>query len=188
MSVWQERVRQIIVLKSESEQGRCRVSMMLRLGSLTFRFVVFYFAMSAWDISRYEAVFLCLHPEEPKISYRATVKYMKKSKALVSKWVQRYSDVKNVYDQADCGSAQTATKIWTMIYYGLLLRVDKHFYVKKRLKKTFTTSWWEISKHKEETVRVRKTSTKMTWFCKRKSRMLVGQCDFFYQTCLVYSR
>jgi len=40
-------------------------------------------------------VFVCLHLKEPKMSYRAVAKYMKKSKTFVSKWIKHYSDVKN---------------------------------------------------------------------------------------------
>lgn len=66
--------------------------------------------MSVAYASRYEAVFLCLHPKGPKMSYGAAAKYMKKSKAFISKWVKRYSDVKNVDDLPDRGSAQVTTK------------------------------------------------------------------------------
>jgi len=44
--------------------------------------------------SRYEAMFLCLHLEGPKMLYEAAAKYMKKLKTFVSKWMKRYS-VKN---------------------------------------------------------------------------------------------
>jgi len=50
--------------------------------------------MSATYASHYEAVFLCLHPKELKMSYGAAVKYLKKSKTFLSKWVKRYSDIK----------------------------------------------------------------------------------------------
>lgn len=66
--------------------------------------------MSAAYASRYEAVFLCSHPKGPKMSYGAAAKYMKKSKAFVSKWVKRYSEVKNVDDLPDRGSVQKTTK------------------------------------------------------------------------------
>lgn len=35
---------------------------------------------------------------------------MKKSKTFISKWVKRYSDVKNVDNRPDCGSTQVTTK------------------------------------------------------------------------------
>jgi len=40
--------------------------------------------MSAAYASRYEAMFLCLYPKGPKMSYRAAAKYMKKSNTFVS--------------------------------------------------------------------------------------------------------
>lgn len=66
--------------------------------------------MSVTYASRYEAVFLCLHPKGPKMSYAAAAKYMKKSKTFVSKWVKRYSEVKNVDDLPNRGSTQKTTK------------------------------------------------------------------------------
>jgi len=36
--------------------------------------------------------------KEPKMLYGAAAKYVKKSKIFVSKWVKRYSDIKNVDD------------------------------------------------------------------------------------------
>jgi len=42
--------------------------------------------------------------------YGATAKYMKKLKTFVSKWVKRFSDVKNVDDLLDRGSVQKTTK------------------------------------------------------------------------------
>jgi len=47
--------------------------------------------------ARYE-VFLCLYRKRPKMSYGAAVKYMKKLKTFVSKWMKCYSDIKNVDD------------------------------------------------------------------------------------------
>ncbi|XP_020296123.1 uncharacterized protein LOC109861050 [Pseudomyrmex gracilis] len=66
--------------------------------------------MSAAYKSRYEAVFLCSHPKGPKMSYATAAKYMKKSKTYVSKWVKRYSEVENVDDLENRGSAQKTTK------------------------------------------------------------------------------
>jgi len=59
--------------------------------------------MSVAYLSRYEAVFLCLHPKELKLSYGAAIKY-KKLKTFVSKWMKRYFTVKNVDDLSDSGS------------------------------------------------------------------------------------
>lgn len=66
--------------------------------------------MSVAYVSRYEAVFLCTHPKGPKMSYGAAAKYMKKSKAYVSKWVKRYLEVKNVDDLPDRGFTPKTTK------------------------------------------------------------------------------
>jgi len=41
--------------------------------------------MSVAYISRYEAVFMCLHPKGLKMSHGAAAKYMKKSKTFVNK-------------------------------------------------------------------------------------------------------
>lgn len=51
--------------------------------------------MSAGYTSRYEAVFTY------ERTYGTTVKYIKKCIPFVSKWVKRYSDVKNVDDLLD---------------------------------------------------------------------------------------
>jgi len=59
--------------------------------------------MSAKYASRYEAVFLCTHPKDPKMSQSAAAKYMKKSKAFVQKWTQRYTVAKNVDDLPERG-------------------------------------------------------------------------------------
>lgn len=60
--------------------------------------------MSAKYASRYEAVFLCTHPKGPKMSQSAAAKYMRKSKAFVQKWIQRYKVAKNVDDLPERGS------------------------------------------------------------------------------------
>lgn len=60
--------------------------------------------MSAAYVSRYEAVFLCTHPKGPKMSYAAAAKYMRKSKAFICKWVQRYKQTKTVDDLPERGS------------------------------------------------------------------------------------
>jgi len=36
------------------------------------------------------------------MSYKATAKYMKKSKTYVNKWVKHYFNVKNIDDLPDC--------------------------------------------------------------------------------------
>ena len=68
--------------------------------------------MSAAYVSRYEAVFLCSHPKGPKMSYGAAAKYMKKSKAFVSKWVKRYSEVKNASGKGARLGLFLKTGIW----------------------------------------------------------------------------
>lgn len=65
--------------------------------------------MSAAYASRFEAVFLCTHPKGPKMSRQAAAKYMKKSKAFINKWVNRYLEVKNVDDLPGRGSTQKTT-------------------------------------------------------------------------------
>lgn len=44
------------------------------------------------------------------MSYGAAAKYMKKSKTFVSKWMKRYSEVKNVDGLPDRGSVRKTTK------------------------------------------------------------------------------
>jgi len=44
------------------------------------------------------------------MSYEVAIKYMKKSKTFVSKWVKRYSDIKNVDDLSNHGSVQKTMK------------------------------------------------------------------------------
>ena len=68
--------------------------------------------MSARYVSRYEAVFLCTHSKGPKISQSNVLaaKYMRKSKAFVQKWMQRYNVAKNVDDFPE---------------HGLISKVDK---------------------------------------------------------------
>lgn len=66
--------------------------------------------MSAAYAKRFEAVFLCTHPKGPKMSYAAAAKYIKKSRAFVEKWVQRFKELKNVDDLPDRGSIEKVTK------------------------------------------------------------------------------
>lgn len=60
--------------------------------------------MSTAYASRFEAVFLCSHPKGPKMTQAAAAKYMQKSKQFVSKWVNRFKEVKNVDDFPNRGS------------------------------------------------------------------------------------
>jgi len=66
-------------------------------------------AISAAYASRYEAVFLCSHPKEPKMSYVAAAKYMGKLKSFVAKWVQQYKKTKNIDDLPERGSIGKVT-------------------------------------------------------------------------------
>jgi len=63
--------------------------------------------MNAAYASRYETVFLCLHPKGPKMSYEAAAKYMKKSKTFVSN--KTLFQRKNI-DLLDRGFVQKPTK------------------------------------------------------------------------------
>lgn len=69
-----------------------------------------FFTMSAAYIKRFEAVFLCLHPKGPKMSRESAAKYLKKSKAFVNKWVERYQDTKTVDDLPERGMTRKTTK------------------------------------------------------------------------------
>ena len=66
--------------------------------------------MSAAYISRFEAVFLCTHPKGPKMSFSSAAKYKKKSKTFVAKWVQRYTESKNVDYLPEHGSSTPYSK------------------------------------------------------------------------------
>lgn len=66
--------------------------------------------MSTAYASRFEAVFLCLHPKGPKMTQAAAAKYMQKSKQFVSKWVNRFKEVKNVDDFPNRGSVGVVTE------------------------------------------------------------------------------
>lgn len=66
--------------------------------------------MSAKYASRYEAVFHCIHPKGPKMSQSAAAKYMRKSKAFVQKWIQRYNVAKNIDDLPQSGSISKLDK------------------------------------------------------------------------------
>jgi len=70
------------------------------------------------------------------MSYGAAAKYMKKS--FISKWVKRYSNVKNVtHDLPDCGSVQKPTKKDNRVFeknFCLSLRGGQVILHKKRSK------------------------------------------------------
>lgn len=53
---------------------------------------------------RFEAVFLCVHPKWPKLTYLAASKYIRKWKSFVEKWVKRYKECKNVDDFPNRGT------------------------------------------------------------------------------------
>lgn len=59
---------------------------------------------------RFEAVFLCKHPRGPKMSCDVAAKYIKKSRAFVEKWVNRFKVSKNVDDLRDRGSVGKVTQ------------------------------------------------------------------------------
>ena len=67
-------------------------------------------AVSVAYAKRFEAVFLCMQPKGPQMSYATVTKYIKKSKAFVGKWVQRFKESKNVDDLPDRGSIGKVTK------------------------------------------------------------------------------
>ncbi|KOC60755.1 hypothetical protein WH47_06901 [Habropoda laboriosa] len=71
--------------------------------------------MSAAYASRYEAVFLCTHPKGPKMSRQQAAKYMRKFKTFVTKWVNRYLEVKNVDDLPKRGTTPKITTL-TLVY------------------------------------------------------------------------
>lgn len=48
--------------------------------------------------SRFEAVFLHLHPRGPKMSIAAIARYMKKNRSFVQRWIDHYKREKNVND------------------------------------------------------------------------------------------
>ncbi|KYN32274.1 hypothetical protein ALC56_13653, partial [Trachymyrmex septentrionalis] len=54
--------------------------------------------------SRFEAVFLCTHRKESKISYAAVGRYMKKSEGFVKTWMKRYNETKSVDDLLQRGT------------------------------------------------------------------------------------
>lgn len=67
--------------------------------------------MGAADTSHFEAVFFCEHLKGSKMSQLSTaVKYMRKSKFFVQKWVQRYKETKTVDDLPERGLMQKFTK------------------------------------------------------------------------------
>ena len=66
--------------------------------------------MSAAYALRFEAVFFCSHPKRLKMSFSSAAKYIKKSKTFVAKWVQRYTESKNVDDLPECGSSTQYNK------------------------------------------------------------------------------
>jgi hypothetical protein len=71
---------------------------------------IIYFAarvqctMSAAYANRCEAMFLCMHPKGPQMSFSAAMRFMKKSKDFVRKWINRYKQIKNVDDLPERGS------------------------------------------------------------------------------------
>ena len=67
-------------------------------------------AMSVVYASRYGAVFLCTHPKKPKMTHASTAKYMRKSKSFVTKWMNRYLEVKNVDDFPDRDSVNKVSQ------------------------------------------------------------------------------
>lgn len=54
--------------------------------------------MSAIYATRFEAVFLCIHPKGPKMSISEAAEYMEQSESFVKKWVKRYKQYKDVDD------------------------------------------------------------------------------------------
>ena len=65
--------------------------------------------MSSVYAKRFEAVFLCTHPNGPLMSYTAAAKYIKKSKSFVKKWVERYKANKTVDDLPERGKSRATT-------------------------------------------------------------------------------
>jgi len=82
--------------------------------------------MSTAYASRFEAVFLCLHPKGPQMTQTSAAKYMQKSKQFVSKWVNRYKEVKNVDDFPNRGSVGVVSKKDEKVicYYWRWRRLD----------------------------------------------------------------
>ncbi|KYN06543.1 hypothetical protein ALC62_02622 [Cyphomyrmex costatus] len=84
-------------------------------------------------VSRFEAVFLCTHPKEPKMSYAVAGRYMKKSEGFVRKWVKRYNETKNVDDLPERGTKKddktnlNAQKM-NMIYHKCLLKSARRWF------------------------------------------------------------
>lgn len=66
--------------------------------------------MSSAYAKRFEAVFLCIHPKGPKMPYATAAKYIRKSKAFVQKWVQRFKECKNLDDFPERGLKGKVTK------------------------------------------------------------------------------
>ena len=65
--------------------------------------------MSSVYAKRFEAVFLCTHPNGPLMSYTAAAKYVKKSKSFVKKWVERCEANKTVDDLPERGKSRATT-------------------------------------------------------------------------------
>lgn len=57
--------------------------------------------MSAPYAKRFEAVFLCTHSKEPKMSYKTATKYMHKSEDFVRKWVTRYKIMSMIFPREE---------------------------------------------------------------------------------------
>lgn len=66
--------------------------------------------MSSAYATRFEAVFLCVHPKGPKISVAKAAKYLRKSESFVRKWINRYEQFKHVDDLPGRGTKSKVTK------------------------------------------------------------------------------
>jgi len=133
--------------------------------------------MSAVYASRYEAVFLCLHPKEPKMSYEAAAKYMsEKSKTYVNKRVKYYFNVKKSIVIL-CKKTKKKDRVILRVFEkkSSSLRGRQAVLRKKSLNISNDTirrhllagSWSEISKHSKETA-VQKHVRKKIHLDKRK--------------------
>lgn len=119
--------------------------------------------MSAIYAKRYEAVFLCSHPRGPKMSHSAAAKYMKMSRQFVTKWVNRFLEVRNVDDFPNCGRVgKVSDKVKKMVLAlfsknpALTLREG----VEKLSKKGVKISYETIRKHLRDNVKYRSTLLK----------------------------
>lgn len=64
---------------------------------------------SKYFFSRFEAVFLHLHPRGPKLSLSATAKYVQKSRGVVQHWTEQWKHEKNVNDQPNVKPERATT-------------------------------------------------------------------------------